>query len=153
MGLAPVPGDAAGNALNPDGPANPAVRAGSVNAPNPANRPDRGDFMAKVLAALEGMVTLRVTTVVGPVKLQAVDDFNARTTAIMPADQVVDCATTAINLVQGDITQIRTQKFVDDAAFSKLHDDAMLTARTIIADNIGALKEAILALEKVLWKS
>ena len=135
MAVVPVPNEAPGN------------------APNPANPPSRSDFMAKVLAALEGMVTLRVTTVVGPVKLQAVDDFNARTTASMPADQVVDCATTAINLVQGDITQIRTQRFVDDAAFSKLHDDAMQTARTIIAANISALKEAVLTLEKVLWKS
>jgi hypothetical protein len=123
--------------------------------PQPAQAgivPSRDEFRAKIIRALENVVTLRITTVIGPVKIKNLDELNAATEVELPDDKVVECASTAINLVLGDITQIRTEKFAQDAAYAKLHDDALTAARNIIADNLATLKEALLGLEKILWR-
>jgi hypothetical protein len=114
--------------------------------------PSRDEFRAKIIRALENIVTLRVTTVVGPVKIKNLDDFNAVTEVVLPDDKVLEVASTAINLVLGDITQVRTEKFAQDPAYAKLHDDALVAARSIIADNLATLKEVLVGLEKILWK-
>lgn len=146
MALSPVPGDDGTLAAPPIQPIQPMpaqAQPGTVT---------QQDIRARVLAALQNLLTLRVTTVVGPVRLRGVDDFNARTEIVFPDDQVVESASTAINLVAGDITQVRTTRFAEDPAYAKLHDDSLAAARAIISSNVATLKEALTGLERLLWK-
>ncbi len=126
--------------------------APGVPAPAPPKGPDRSDFMSKIVAALESAVTLRITTVVGPVTLKNINDFDAKTEFALPDGQATECAATSINLIAGDVTEVRTAKFVEDPVYAKLHSDNVETARGVIASNIATLKDALVGLEKILWK-
>lgn len=107
---------------------------------------------AKIAQAIENVMTLRVTTIVGAIEVTSLDDTNAKTGFKFPNNAAPDCATTSINLLEGDITQVRTEKFATDPVYAKIHDDALAAARQIVADNLAALKSAIVGLEKFLPK-
>jgi hypothetical protein len=105
----------------------------------------------KIATAIEKVMTLRITTVVGLVTATNAIDGHMGLDIQLPAGPH-ECATTTVDLLQGDITQIRTEKFISDPAYAKMHDDALTAGRQIVADNLAALKSAIIGLEKFLPK-
>ena len=125
----------------------------SDSAP-PATRASlTSNIATKIAQAIENIMTLRVTTVVGLVQVKSLDDSNGRTRLDFPNgpdNRMPDCATTSINLVGGDITQVRSPIFVTDPTYAKIHDDALIAARAIVSDNLAALQSAIVGLEKFL---
>jgi hypothetical protein len=109
---------------------------------------------AKLASAIENVLTLRVTTIVGAIQVTDFDNTTdkAKIAFIAPGANTpaTECATTSINLLAGDITQVRTEKFVTDPVYAKIHDDALTAARSIVSDNLAALKSALIGLEKFL---
>ena len=110
-------------------------------------------LQTKVYTALENLVTLRVTTVVGKVAVEVKDSggdpLSVRVTGVDNA--TTECATTAINMVDGDVTEIRSEKFAAGGELAKLHDDAVANATKIMQGNIETLKQALTSLKGVLF--
>ena len=102
--------------------------------------------------ALKNLMTLRVTTIVGPIQVTSVDDNTGKCELVLPGANAgaTDCATTSINLLAGDITEVRTPKFVEDPTYSKMHDDALNQAKAVIANNLAALQSAFAGIQKFL---
>lgn len=92
----------------------------------------------RVLAAVENLVNLRVTTVVGGVQAIDVDEFHRVTTLrLQPGEQSV--ASSSIDMVLGDSSTIVSPIFVQDAAFQKLHADARAQAEEVRKNTIDML--------------
>jgi hypothetical protein len=105
----------------------------------------------KIATAIERVMTLRITTVVGLVTATNANDGHMGSDIQLPPGPH-ECDTTTVDLLQGDITQIKTEKFISDPAYARMHDDALTAGRQIVADNLSALKSAIIGLEKFLPK-
>ena len=102
----------------------------------------------KIAIAIEKVMTLRITTVVGLVTATNANDGHMGLDIQLPAGPH-ECATTTVDLLQGDITQIRTEKSSPIRPIQD-HDDALTAGRQIVADDLAALKAAIIGLEKFL---
>ena len=112
-------------------------------APAPIVQPPGQDLtlMQRIERALENLVVLRVTTVVGNVTATGADQFNQITgLKIAPDDQQV--ASTSINMLLGDSSLILSPSFVDNAAYKALHSEAVTQALSIRKQTVDLLKDA-----------
>jgi len=117
--------------------------------------PSRLDGVEKrLISALENLATLRITTVVGKVNVEIRDgaDGSDRLNVVVKStnEPGAECATTSINLIGGDITEIRTEKFAVDGEYAKTHDAAVANATKIISSNIETMKQALASLRGLL---
>ena len=102
--------------------------------------------------AVENLVVLRVTTVVGTVNAKGADDFDQVTgLTLAQGDQQV--CSTSINMLLGDCSLILSQVFVDNAAYKQLHADAVTQAKEVRQQTITLLKEAFDAFKDKLFAS
>ncbi len=108
----------------------------------------------RLITALENLATLRITTVVGKMNVEikngqnAGDRLNVEVTSANDPDP--ECATTSIDLIGGDITEIRTGKFAADGEYARIHDAAVANATKIIASNVETMKQALVSLRSLL---
>lgn len=106
----------------------------------------------KLLVALENLATLRVTTVIGNVNVEIRDNASDRLDVVIKStnEPGTECATTSINLIGGDITEVRTEKFADGGPYAKTHDAAVDNATKIIKANVETMKQALIGLKDLL---
>ena len=105
----------------------------------------RPDLRGRLLQALANLVVLRITTVVGPVTASKVTSLDARTD-IDIGQQAGEVASTTINLLQGDVTDVMTPIFVTDQTYRALHAASVQTAKDIISSNLNLLKDVFVQL-------
>ena len=92
--------------------------------------------------AVEKIVILRVTTVMGTVTTKGAGDPMSDTeVTVDPAGQLV--AYTAINTALGDANVVISKGFLEDEALNKLHTQALADARAIRKESIDMLRSAI----------
>ena len=107
------------------------------------------DLRARLLEALANLVVLRITTVVGPVTASRVTSLDARTDLTI-GQQAGDVASTTINLLQGDVTEVMSPIFVTDQTYRALHATSVQTAKDIVSNNLNLLKDAFVQLRGLL---
>ena len=104
------------------------------------NAPPVGEtFQDKVRKAVEGVVTLHVTTVIGSVSIQKAEDGGA-VSFVKLDDGGQKVANTVINMALGDSTTIYGHDFVSDPALLAMHNTAIETAHTVRKETIDILK-------------
>jgi hypothetical protein len=118
--------------------------AGAGDRSATADRPGP-DLRARLLEALANLAVLRITTVVGPVTASRITSLDEKT-AIDIGQQAGEVASTTINLLQGDVTEVMTPVFVTDQTYRALHAASVQTAKDIVSNNLTLLKEAYLQL-------
>lgn len=107
------------------------------------NAPPAGEtFQDKVRKAVEGVITLHVTTVIGTASIQNAADGGAVSTVVLEAG-APKVANTVINMALGDSTTIYSQDFVSDPALLAIHNTAIETAHTVRKETIDILKTAL----------
>jgi hypothetical protein len=108
-------------------------------------------FRQGIVDALNGLLVLHVTTVIGHVGRIATSGAGAVTTVALD-DSAPKVASTVINMAIGDITTTYTPDFISNADLMKLHADAIQTARDVRKETITLLKTALSELEGLLTK-
>ena len=127
----------------PDAGNNPPIAA--------ANQPTAGEKLAgNILKAVEAIVVLKVTTLVGPVNLPATDDSGATTLTLSGAPQ--KAGSTVINTVLGDCTTTYSPDFAADADLMAAHKDAVAAAQAVRSATIEILKTVLKDFEDLLKK-
>jgi hypothetical protein len=116
-------------------------------APGPAATPET--FRQKIIDALNEMMVLHVTTVIGHVgSVQSGGDGTISTVGLDdPAPKV---ANTVINMATGCTTITYTPDFSADAALMALHASSVKTSREVRAETIALLKVALDNFEALL---
>jgi hypothetical protein len=113
--------------------------------------PQFGDtLLAKLQQILEKIETLRVTTVIGTIsegQITVTDNgmkvsFNATPN---------DVACTTIDMVLGDITNVRSQAFTDPD-YAKLHEDNLAFARAVRGETMDIIMKGLAAVEAFFKK-
>ena len=129
----------------------PAIAAGGAAVPIPPRVADQPEgILERIEKAVENLVVLRVTTVVGTVNARGADDFDQVTgLTLAQGDQQV--CSTSINMLLGDCSLILSQVFVDNAAYKQLHADAVTQAKEVRQQTITLLKEAFDAFKDKLF--
>jgi hypothetical protein len=108
-------------------------------------------FRQKIIDALNDLLVLHVTTVIGHVGTVQSDESGAISTVGLddPAPKV---ANTVINMATGCTTVTYTPDFLADTALMALHTASVQTARDVRKETIVLLKEALDNFEALLNK-
>jgi hypothetical protein len=135
--------------LNPKPAGNTTVSALVVAVPAPVATPET--FRQKIIDALNDLLVLHVTTVIGHVGTVQSHASGAISTVGLddPAPKV---ANTVINMVTGCSTVTYTPDFLADAALMALHTASVKTARDVRTETIALLKTALDNFEALLNK-
>jgi hypothetical protein len=113
------------------------------------NEQTAGDGLQKrILAALEAVVVLHVTTVVGKAKAGAIGASGVAEVTLEDGEQKL--ADTVINTMAGNCVTIYTPDFQADPALMALHKTAIDTAQQVRKDTLDLLKTALTDFEKLL---
>jgi hypothetical protein len=101
--------------------------------------------------AIDNVVILRVTTVIGAITIDAAhcNDDSATTSVTIAADGA-ECGHTVINTVLGDCTYSYTPNFFANTAMMQAHADAVQAAHTVRRETIEIMKSALKELETLL---
>ena len=107
---------------------------------------------AKLEQLVDDIVLLRVTTVIGAAHVDAASAANrgAETAITLDEDKPQLVASTTINMLVGDFTQVIDPVFMDKPEYMKLHADAIATARAIRAETMSLLKSIAKDIEQRL---
>lgn len=91
---------------------------------------------------VDGLLTLRVTTVIGTVAAVKITDIDtpSQITLSGPADEV---ASSSINMLLGDCSTVMTKGFVENPAYAQLHKDSLDQARAVRKETMEMLHAAI----------
>lgn len=108
------------------------------------------NLRAQILQALEGLLTLHVTTVVGQATVANADRSGAVSTVTLN-DASPKLANTVVNTALGDGTTIYTPDFFADAALMAAHQDAVKSAHAVRKDTIDMLKTVLEDFKDVLF--
>jgi len=123
-----------GNTIN----SNPAVPP-----PPPATPSSIGDkLMASLEKIVDGLVLLRITTVIGEVSNGNIQESANGLQATFDA-KPTDVSCTTINMLLGNCTTVRSQKFADNEVYAKLHQDDVAVGRTVRAETIDLVLKGI----------
>jgi hypothetical protein len=108
-------------------------------------------FRQKIIDALNDLLVLHVTTVIGHVGTVQPDESGAISTVGLddPAPKV---ANTVINMATGCTTVTYTPDFLADTALMALHTASVQTARDVRKETIALLKTALDNFEALLTK-
>lgn len=107
-------------------------------------------LLERIGKAVENLVVLRVTTVIGTVSATGADQFDQITGLnLAPEGQQVSC--TSINMLLGDCSLILSPNFVDNPAYKQLHDDSVKQALDVREQTIDLLKQAFEAFKDKLF--
>ncbi len=101
---------------------------------------------------VDDIVLLRVTTIIGAAHVDAgsATDRQAETAITLDADKPQLVASTTINMLIGDFTQVIDPAFMEKPEYMKLHADAIVTARAIRAETMSLLKSIAKDIEQRL---
>jgi hypothetical protein len=123
-----------------------ATPAGCFFSPNPfkLNLVSRGGqamanpILEHIQKALGSLVTLRITTVVGPINVTV--DNNTLQTSI-PSGTKTQAIQSTINLLEGDITTVLDPAYVsgDLTALRTFHENQVVKGHDIVVNNFNAL--------------
>ena len=91
---------------------------------------------------VDGLLTLRVTTVIGTVAAVKITDIDtpSQITLSGPADEV---ASSSINMLLGDCSTVMTKGFVENPAYAQLHKEAQDQARAVRKETMEMLHAAV----------
>jgi hypothetical protein len=107
----------------------------------------------KLLDALgqiaDGILMLRVNTVIGTVNHSTVSTKDAKITVDITSD-VQEAASTAVNMADGDCNAIYSKGFIDTPAYIEMHKQAVADARAIRADTLTLIEQGIETVKKLL---
>lgn len=102
------------------------------------------DFVKKIEAALDNLVTLNVITAVGATQIEVsqVEGKEVRNIKVAPDAKVI---WTSVDLLQGDITTTIHPDFQGDGGqiVRNIHNDARTQGMEIIKTNVGVLKDLL----------
>ena len=107
-------------------------------------------ILATLVAAAEKAGNLQISTAIVQGQIQApVGMRNDRLAIKLPDSPVtVDkIAITSINLVEGDVSTMVHQDFIEDAPLRQFHEAQVDRANAIVNRNLGLLKDLYLALK------
>jgi len=107
----------------------------------------------KLLAALDkvadGILTVRVNTVIGTISLSTVSTQDENITVNI-ATQVQEAASTAVNMLDGDCNAVFSKGFLDTPAYVELHKQSVADARAIRADTMALIERAVETVQKLV---
>jgi hypothetical protein len=97
------------------------------------------DLMSKIGDALEALLTLRVETVITPLKVKAVG--NGDWAAQPEPGEKAEGAVTIIRLDQGDLKNAISEAAIANEKLMAMHSQQVAMSRQIVADNMKAVVE------------
>jgi hypothetical protein len=115
--------------------------------PNPPSSAET--FRQKIVDALNEVLVLHVTTVIGKAKVTNADRSGAVSTVTLDDDSP-HIANTVVNTLIGDSTTIYTPDFLSDQLLVTMHKDAVQTAHNVRKDTIDMLKTVLEDFKDVL---
>jgi hypothetical protein len=113
--------------------------------------PLAGDSLRqKILEALNGLLVLQVTTVVGEATFSSANRSNSLC-AVQLTGTNLKIANTVVNTALGDATTIYTPDFFADPALMAAHQDAVKVAHDVREETIGMLKTVLEDFQDLLF--
>ncbi len=109
----------------------------------PAGPVDLADTaLDRLRKMVDGLLTLRVTTVIGTVAAVKITDIDtpSQITLSGPAEEV---ASSSINMLLGDCSTVMTKGFVENPAYAQLHKEAQDQARAVRKETMEMLHAAV----------
>ncbi len=121
--------------------------------PTPTTAPQiGGKLLEKLQALVDKIEILRVTTVIGTITNGQVIPTPDGLLKVSYNAAPNEVACTTINMALGDVNNVRSQAFADNAAYAKLHDDNLALARAVRSETMDIIMKGLAAVEALFKK-
>lgn len=104
-----------------------------------ATKAEQSGFADKIKAIVNGLIEVKVVTVVADATITIVDDDGRTRVAVDHPKAKADALVTTINLIDGDVLNVIAPALQDDIALRTFHSAQVAIAAEVLPDNIDAL--------------